>query len=98
MSTDDFISALIQHIPEKQFKMIRYYGAYTRNRRRLYKKHLQSSIGQTNLLKYGAKKLEKLLKCPDCQGILEFVMYYKKPPPEMIKSQKELVVWISANS
>jgi len=25
MSVDEFISAIIQHVPEKQFKMIRYY-------------------------------------------------------------------------
>ena len=28
----DFISRLIQHIPETQFKMIRYYGIYARHR------------------------------------------------------------------
>ena len=28
----DFISRLIQHIPEKHFKMIRYYGLYARHR------------------------------------------------------------------
>lgn len=27
MSVDEFISAVIQHVPERQFKMIRYYGA-----------------------------------------------------------------------
>jgi hypothetical protein len=30
MSVDEFISALIQHVPERQFKMIRYYGSYSR--------------------------------------------------------------------
>lgn len=29
----DFISRLIQHIPEKHFKMIRYYGIYARHRK-----------------------------------------------------------------
>ena len=28
----DFIKLLIQHIPDKQFKMIRYYGLYARHR------------------------------------------------------------------
>lgn len=32
----DFISSLIQHIPPRQFKMIRYYGIYSRNQRRKY--------------------------------------------------------------
>jgi hypothetical protein len=30
---DDFISSLIQHIPPKQFKMVRHYGMYSRKKR-----------------------------------------------------------------
>ena len=33
-SINNFITSLIQHIPPKQFKVIRYYGAYCRNQRR----------------------------------------------------------------
>lgn len=29
----EFIQKLIQHIPEKHFKMVRYYGLYARNHR-----------------------------------------------------------------
>jgi len=29
----DFIASLIQHIPPEQFKIIRYYGAYNKNKR-----------------------------------------------------------------
>jgi len=35
-SVFDFIQSLIQHTPPKQFKMIRYYGAYSRNQKRNY--------------------------------------------------------------
>jgi len=35
-SVYDFISSLIQHIPPKQFRMMRHYGAYSRNQRRKY--------------------------------------------------------------
>lgn len=98
MSTDEFITALIQHIPEPQFKMIRYYGAYARHTRKSYKMYLQSSIEQKTLLMYGVKKPEKILFCPYCSGTLDFVIVLKKPPPENIKSQEELVDWISANS
>ncbi|MEK7114001.1 MAG: transposase, partial [Patescibacteria group bacterium] len=31
MSVFDFISAIIQHIPERNFRMVRYYGVYSRN-------------------------------------------------------------------
>ena len=34
----NFITSLIQHIPPKQFKMIRYYGVYSRNQKKRYKK------------------------------------------------------------
>ena len=34
----------------------------------------------------------------DCGGELEFVWYCKKPPPQDIKSQRELLEWISVNS
>ena len=37
-SITDFIASLIQHIPPKQFKMIRYYGVYSRNQKKRYKK------------------------------------------------------------
>lgn len=97
MNTDEFITALIQHIPESQFKMIRYYGAYARHRRKRYKAYLQSSIEQATLLIYGVKKPERTLSCPYCGGIMDFVMVLKKPPPEKAKSQKELSDWISCN-
>ena len=98
MTSDEFISALIQHIPESQFKMIRYYGAYARHRRMSYKQYLQSSIDQKTLLIYGFQKPEKTILCPYCGGKLEFVIYRGKPPPETINSQKELYDWISCHT
>ncbi len=32
-STANFIASLLQHIPPKQFKITRYYGAYSRNQK-----------------------------------------------------------------
>ena len=79
MSVDEFISALIQHIPERQFKMIRYYGAYSRARKSKYKRYLShSSIGQCNLENLGTKKRPR---CPICGTDLEFVIFFKKDPP-----------------
>lgn len=95
MHVDDFISALIQHIPEPQFKMIRYYGTYARRTKKIFKAYLQSSISQTTLWIFGFRKE---IKCPYCGGDVEFVAYLKKPPPEEVKSQRELIYWISLNS
>lgn len=95
MRVDDFISALIQHIPEPQFKMIRYYGAYARRTKKIFKSYLQSSIKQTTLWIFGFRKE---MRCPYCGGEVEFVWYSKKPPPETLKEQRELLDWISVNS
>jgi len=96
-TADEFITALIKHIPPSQFKLIRYYGAYARRSKKGFRKYLQSSIEQTKLMKYGVELPEKILKCPFCGGKLEFIIYLKKPPPEKLKSQKELSDWISSN-
>ncbi len=95
MLVDDFISALIQHIPEPQFKMIRYYGAYARRTKSIYASYLQLSIKQLTLWTFGFKKE---IRCPYCGGEVEFVWYCKKPPPEIPKKQKELLDYIRVNS
>jgi len=41
-SINNFISSLIQHIPLEQFKMIRYYGAYSRNQKQKYNTYLKN--------------------------------------------------------
>lgn len=80
----DFIRLLIQHIPEKNFKMTRYYGLYARHRemdQSLYKaipksKHqiLQSFIKwRINiLLSFGYDPLN----CPKCGHEMQFVELY----------------------
>ena len=62
-----------------------------------FKKYLQSSIEQKTLLIYGFRKPDRILFCPYCGGNLEFVIRLKKPPPEILKSQKELFNEISCN-
>jgi hypothetical protein len=73
--TMEFIKRLIQHIPEKNFKMIRYYGLYARHReidKQLYrvrsaeKQRVMVSFNQWRnaiLLSFGYDPL----KCPQCR-------------------------------
>ena len=61
----------------------------------LFKSYLQSSIKQMTLWSFGFRKE---LRYPFCGGELEFVWYCKKPPPVNVKSQRELLDWISSNS
>jgi hypothetical protein len=46
MEVQEFIKALIQHIPDRNFKMIRYYGAYSRRTKRRYSGYLKRSLRQ----------------------------------------------------
>ncbi len=95
MKVDDFISALIQHIPPPQFKMIRHYGAYARQIKRKFGLSPLSSIKQLSLSSFG---FEKLKYCPKCHSILQFIGYCPKPPPKALNSQYGLMRWISENS
>jgi len=92
MTAEEFITALIQHIPPPQFKMIRYYGAYARSIKRKYGAKVRSSIKQLNLAHFG---FEKLIHCPYCHHKLEFVAYCKKPPPP---NKEKLEYWTEPNS
>ncbi len=78
---NDFISAIIQHIPEKNQKLVRYYGIYSRRK----KKCIKSSI--TKLI--SAKSSEgRVCYCPACYEKMEFVFYSRKdvPPDENLLS------------
>ena len=64
----DFISLLIQHIPEKHFKMTRYYGLYARHR---------ESDEMLLLLSFGYDPLQ----CPKCNHKMEFMELCHKHKP-----------------
>ncbi|MFH1638591.1 MAG: transposase [Candidatus Woesearchaeota archaeon] len=90
MTADEFITALIQHIPPPQFRMIRYYGAYARRNKRRYGGRVHSAIRQLNLFAFGVERAER---CPICHRKMEFVLYTKKPPP---LDKEKLVYWIES--
>jgi len=81
MSVEKFISAVIGHIPEKQFKTIRHYGIYSRGR----KKHFRRLLG---LVSMAQQKLTKFIGlwtpiCKKCGTRMEYLWSGKKePPPE----------------
>jgi hypothetical protein len=76
---DEFIESILQHIPEPQFKMIRYYGAYSRNNVRKYKASLKQSSIEIKTFNKILKK-EQLL-CPKCECEMELVGFRKYEPP-----------------
>lgn len=84
LNINDFISALIQHIPEKNQKLIRYYGYYSRKN----KKCIKSSIIIQKSLNIAE---DRSCYCPVCHEIMEFVIYAKKPP---LKDMSKISSWM----
>lgn len=83
MKVYEFISAVIQHIPDKNFKMIRYYGLYSRKGKKKVKIICkQSSLRQQVLFESTEKDV---FYCPCCYEKMKFVTYFKKPPDDLIK-------------
>ncbi|MDI6855330.1 MAG: transposase, partial [Candidatus Thermoplasmatota archaeon] len=91
MSVDEFIKAIIQHIPERQFRLIRYYGAYNRRDKRIFKKALQqSTIAQTKLFDFD--KIWRF-RCPKCGSKMEVIWYMSGHPPPDINFGEKIEDW-----
>lgn len=98
MDVDEFITALIQHIPDRQFKMIRYYGVYARKHKKTFANYAsQSSITNTfqDTLYMPGRRFKP--KCPFCGGMLEIWGLQTIPPPgdyfHWKVKRKNMVVW-----
>jgi hypothetical protein len=84
MLVHDFVSAIIQHIPEKNQKLVRYYGMYSRRK----KKCLKSGI--TKLIP--VKSAEgRVCYCPKCYERMEFVFYSRK---DVLPDRNKLGSWL----
>ena len=100
MSALAFMNLLIQHIPEKHFKMIRYYGVYARNREldnhlfRAISKEAQPILLQFN--KWRASILSSFgydpLKCPNCGKTMEILEIYYNHQPVSLQELYERVM------
>jgi len=102
MPVDEFITSLIQHIPDRQFKMVRYYGAYARKNKKKFGKYAtQSGItnGFQDILYMPGRKSKPV--CPHCGGMLQLWGYQTLPPPgdffHWTPKKKDLVSWITMN-
>lgn len=87
MLVNDFISAIIQHVPEKNQKLARYYGAYSRRR----KKYMQSIITKFIFVKSSEGRV---CYCPKCYERMEFVAYSKRGKPP---DKNKLITWLNMN-
>jgi len=87
MTVEKFISAVIDHIPDRQFKTIRHYGVYSRGLKRKFKKLLgMVSIAQQTLTKFMGLWAPT---CPRCGTLMEYVWSCKRePPPELVFGER----------
>lgn len=99
----DFIAKVIIHIPEKHFKMIRYYGIYARNNRykeRKFYKFINEKVAEElkKLRKWRFRILKHIgidpLKCEKCgtQMVIFDVVYKGKSTLEGIRKRLEYQV------
>ena len=84
MLVQGFISAIIQHVPEKNQKLVRYYGAYSRRK----KKAIKSSITKSISIKSSEGRV---CYCSKCYERMEFVFYSRKDVPP---DKNKLTTWI----
>jgi Putative transposase/Transposase zinc-binding domain len=84
MLVHDFISAIIQHVPEKNQKLVRHYGMYSR----LKNKCIKSSITKSISMKSSEGRV---CYCPKCYERMEFVLYSKRNVPP---DKNKLITWL----
>lgn len=95
MRVEDFIAAIIGHIPDKQFKMIRYYGAYSRSKRKILDGILNLiSMIQSKLNDFTSKISKSQIKCPNCGCIMKIVECVMPPPPKNWHPVLEITQWM----
>lgn len=84
-STTEFFDQLLQHVPHKNFRMVRYYGIYTSHYKHLLNNQTQETSQQNTELDHtwsefgNYRKLEiqhgkpDPLICPNCKNLMSFV-------------------------
>jgi hypothetical protein len=80
--------SILQHIPPKQFRLVRYYGAYSRRKKKVVKEFIQQSTIEQKIL---SNFDNKGFCCLDCGRVMEILGYCRKPPP---KELSKLSSWI----
>ena len=91
MKVEEFIKALIQHIPDRNFKMIRYYGAYGRRIKKRYSGYLQRSLNQLTFADFSKKRNTWAPICPNCGGKMSFEFYEKGATGRKSKFWKQII-------
>jgi hypothetical protein len=83
ISVDKFITRLIKHIPPKNYKLIHYFGLYSRV---TYTSFIRRDKQETIIKYFGGKPIIKCLKCMKILYPVGFFypFYPEKPPPKKV--------------
>jgi hypothetical protein len=92
---DEFITALTQHIPPKNFKVVRWYGLYSRREVRIER---EKSKGRQETISIHLTAKKKIIHCPKCKNPLKDVMFFVNKPPDVKKSMRKISYWIDLRS
>jgi hypothetical protein len=90
---NDFIARIIAHISPKHFRVVRWYGIYSRREVRLTRKKIKQEIIIGN-----AEHKNKVIRCPECKNLLSSVMFFPSKPPDKRLSAGRLDYWIQLDS
>jgi len=91
MDVETIITSIIRHMPKKNFKMIRYYGSYSRNQKRNYNRIINNeSICQKILFDF-IKKPKNICLKGGCE--MEIVLYDDTWLPDLSKISEKITDW-----
>lgn len=94
-TVDEFITSLIQHIPPKNFKIVRWYGLYSRRDVRLERKN---SLERQEIISLFLRGYKKIIRCPYCKNALKDVEFFIDKPPDRRNAITKLDYWTDLNS
>ncbi|MBI5133711.1 MAG: transposase [Thaumarchaeota archaeon] len=96
LAVEEFIGALIGHIPDKQFKTVRYYGVYYRVRSRHFKElRGMICITQKFLTKY---LMDWAPNCEICGTKMNLVDTWIRKPPDVVNFGSKISDWVYITS
>lgn len=87
---EEFIERLIMHIAPKHFRIVRWYGLYSRRSVRLERKESEKREIITRI----CVEKKKIFRCPECKNVLDSVIFFIDKPPDARKLMNKLDYWI----
>jgi len=94
MTVEKFIESVISHIPDNQFRTVRYYGGYWRIKKSRFKRIIGiETICRKNLSDFTEIPEKWAPTCPKCGSKMLLIDYKpKKPPPDYL-FERTLLDW-----